>query len=117
GLSGPGMGAEEKAKPVAIGAKLSRGGVLRDLRGNRRAVHDFKGHRALVLAFVGCDCPVSNLYLPELLAREKDYRKKQVQVLAVYPNEAEDLDQIATHSADRDVPFPVLKDVGGKLAG
>ncbi len=116
-LAGPALGAEEKVKPIALGARLPRGGVLRDLRGNRRSVHDFKGHRAVVLAFVGCDCPLSNLYLPELLAREKDYRKKQVQLLAVYPNEREDLDQIATHSSDRDVPFPVLKDAGGKLAG
>src|SRR5262249_60115530 len=36
--------------------------------------------------------------------------------LAVYPNEAEDLDQIAAHAYDRNVPFPVLKDVGQKLA-
>ena len=31
-------------------------------------------------------------------------------------NEQDDLDTVAAHSADRDVPFPVLKDFGGKLA-
>src|SRR5437868_333419 len=108
--------ADDKGKPLAIGKKLLRGTVLRDLRGNRRAVHDFKGYRALVLVFVGSECPVSNLYLPELLESEKVYRARQVQFLAVYPNDQEDLDQIAVHASDRDVPFPVLKDVGGKLA-
>ncbi len=107
---------EEKAKLLAIGKPVPRGGTMRDLRGNRRPVHDFKGHRALVLAFVGAECPVSNLYLPELIALEKTYRKKQVQFLAIYPNEREDLDQIAGHAYDRDVPFPVLKDVGQKTA-
>lgn len=34
----------------------------------------------------------------------------------MYPNWSEDLDQIAQHSSDRDVPFPVVKDVGAKLA-
>jgi hypothetical protein len=107
---------DEKVKPLAVGTKVPRGGALRDLRGNRRPVHDFKGHRAVVLAFVGAECPVSNLYLPELVELEKAYRKKQVQFLAIYPNEQEDLDQIAGHAYDRDVPFPVLKDVGQRLA-
>ena len=39
-----------------------------------------------------------------------------MQFLAVYPNEPEDLDQIAGHAYDRDMPFPVLKDFGQKLA-
>jgi mono/diheme cytochrome c family protein len=39
-----------------------------------------------------------------------------VQFLAVYPNEHEDLDQAAAHAADRDLPFPVLKDFGQRLA-
>src|SRR5205807_2963980 len=33
-----------------------------------------------------------------------------------YPNEREDLDQVAAHAHDRDVPFPVLKDFGQRLA-
>src|SRR5262245_21201814 len=96
----------DKTDALALGQKLPRGGALRDLRGNRRAVQDFKDNKALALSFVGCDCAVSNLYLPGLIAAQKSYRDKQVQFLAVYPNEREDLDQIAAHSADRDVPFP-----------
>ena len=69
-----------------------------------------------MLAFVGADCPVSNLYLPRLIELEKKYRAQQVQFLAIYPNEGEDLEQAAAHARDRDVPFPVLKDVGQRLA-
>src|SRR5262249_23478492 len=57
-----------------------------------------------------------NLYLPGLIELEKKYRKKGVQFLAVYPNESEDLERIASHAYDRDTPFPFLKDVGQKLA-
>jgi peroxiredoxin len=99
-----------------IGKPLPRGGALRDVRGNRRAVHDFKGYKALVLAFVGADCPIANLHLPGLVELEKGLRQKGVQFLAVYPNEAEDLEQIAGHAYDRDVAFPVLKDTGARLA-
>jgi thiol-disulfide isomerase/thioredoxin len=108
--------AADKVKPTELGKELPRGGALRDLRGNRRLLHDFKGHRALVLAFVGTECPVSNLYLPGLVELEKAYRKKQVQFVAVYPNEQEDLDRVAGHAYDRDLPFPVLKDIGQKAA-
>jgi acetyl esterase/lipase/peroxiredoxin len=108
--------AEDAAKPVAIGEKAPNSSSLRDLHGTHRALHDFKGHKAVVIAFIGADCPISNLYLPDLVALEKKYRAKGVQFLAVYPNEREDLDQVSGHAYDRDVPFPVMKDFGQKLA-
>lgn len=112
----PMLPAAERTESIPLGKAVPPGSALRDLRGNRRPLQDFKGYRALVLLFVGTECPVSNLYLPELLNLEKTYRDKQVQFLAIYPNEHEDLDQIAAHSSDRDIPFPVLKDTHQKLA-
>jgi hypothetical protein len=106
-----------EAAPTALGAKVPDVGTLRDVRGNRRALHSVADRHAVVLAFLGTDCPLSNLYLPGLIDLEKRYRSRGVQFLAVYPGEAEDLDQIAAHAADRDVPFPVLKDCGQRLAG
>ena len=106
-------------KPVSattIGVKAPDRGSLRDLRGNRRALYSFKDNRALVLVFLGADCPISNLYVPGLIALEKKYRGKGAQFLAVYANEHEDLDQVAMHTSDRDLPFPVLKDFGQRLA-
>src|SRR5262245_57937080 len=101
---------------AAAGEKVPNSNSLRDVRGNRRALHDFKNNKAVVLAFLGAECPVSNLYAPGLVALEKKYRSKEVQFLAIYPNEHEDLDRIASHAYDRDLPFPVLKDVGQRLA-
>ncbi len=88
---------------------------LRDVRGNRRT-GDLKGSKALVVAFLASDCPISNLYLPELIDLEKKYRSQGVQFVGVYPNDADDLDRIASHAYDRDTPFLVLKDNGQKLA-
>ena len=116
GLVLAGTAAAETPKPIPLGDKAPNSNSLRDLRGNRRALHDFKGHSAVVLVFVGAECPISNLYLPGLVELEKKYRAKQVQFLAIYANEAEDLDQIASHASDRDLPFLVLKDFGQKLA-
>jgi peroxiredoxin/mono/diheme cytochrome c family protein len=102
---------------IAVGDKLPNKSSLRDLRGNRRPLRDFKDHRALVLAFLGADCPISKLYVPALLELEKQYRSKDVQFIAIYANEHEDLDRVAVHSRDCDIPFPVLKDFGQRLAG
>src|SRR5689334_6979017 len=97
------LGQAAGAEKAALGDRVANSNSLRDVRGNRRALHDFKGNRALVLAFVGAECPVSNVTLPGLVALEKQYRPKQVQFLAIYPNEHEDLDRVATHAYDRDV--------------
>jgi thiol-disulfide isomerase/thioredoxin len=104
------------AAPLALGAKVEASGSLRDVRGNSRPLTGFKDYRAVVLAFLGTECPVSNLYVPGLLELEKQFRAQNVLFLAIYPNEHEDLDQIAVHAYDRDLPFPALKDVGHKLA-
>ncbi len=113
----PARGDDKPMTAIAVGAKAPDKSSLRDLHGSHRSLYGFKDNRALVLVFLGTDCPISNLYLPGLLEMEKKYRSKGVQFLAVYANEHEDLDQVAIHSHDRDVPFPVLKDFGQRLAG
>ena len=87
GAAGRPAAAAEPAKAVAVGDKVPQSNSLRDLRGTRRPLHDFKGYKAVVVAFLGADCPNSNLYLPGLIALEKKYRDQQVQFLAVYPND------------------------------
>jgi peroxiredoxin len=109
--------ADEPAKALALGDQIPNSNSLRDLRGNRRALHSFTGNKAIVLVFVSTECPISNLYIPGLIDLDKKYRDKSVQVLAIYPNEREDLDQLASHASDREMPFPVLKDFGQRLAG
>lgn len=115
-LASPALGADEPAKPTPIGAKVANSNSLRDLRGGKRPLHGFKDNKAVVLVFLGAECPVSNLYVPTLVEIEKKYRDKKVQFLAVYANEAEDLDQVASHAYDRDLPFLAVKDFGQKLA-
>lgn len=111
----PRLAAEREARPP-IGIAVPETDSLRDLRGNRRALADFKDRRAVVVAFLGTECPVANLYVPRLVELEKKLRPRGTLFLAVYPNEYETLDQIAAHAYERDIPFPVLKDVGQGLA-
>jgi thiol-disulfide isomerase/thioredoxin len=106
----------EPAKAVRIGETVPASNQLRDLRGGLRALDGFTKNQAVVLIFLGTECPVSNLYFPTVIELEKRYRPKGIQFLAVYPNEQDDAGKVASHAYDRDVPFLVLKDYGQKLA-
>src|SRR5207244_5487413 len=75
---------------TALGEKVAGGSVLRDPRGSRRALHDFKEYKAIVLVFVGAECPISNLYLPRLLELERKYRPPQVPFVSIYHNHRRD---------------------------
>lgn len=108
-------GSASAAAPVRIGQKVDGTGSLRDLLGNSRPLSDFDG-KVLVIAFLGTDCPLANLYVPRLLDLDKAYSGRGVQFLAVYPNRPETLDEIAAHAYDREVPFPALKDIAAELA-
>ncbi len=108
--------AEESTGVTSIGAKLPNSHSLRDLRGSTRQLQGFKDHKAIVLVFLGSDCPVSKLYLPAIIELESKYRGKNVQFLAVYPNELEDMDQVAASAHEMNIPFLVLRDAGQKMA-
>ncbi len=117
-LAGAGIATagEESMAPTTIGSRLPNSHSLRDLRGSNRDLDSFKGHKAVVLVFLGSDCPVSKVYIPAIVELEKKYRGKNVQFLAVYPNELEDLDQIAASAYEMGIPFLVLRDAGQKMA-
>lgn len=100
----------------AIGKKLEGRFGLRDLRGSRRSLADFKGYEAFAVAFLGADCPLSNLYVPRLVELEKEFAPLKVKFVAAYPNENEPLDTIAVHADERSIPFLVVKDFGQRLA-
>lgn len=106
----------EENSTVSIGEQVPLGRSLRDLRGNRRPLRSFRGNRAVVLVFLGTDCPMANRYLPLLNSLSLQYYEQGVLFLGIYPNAYEDLDMIAADVADHNIPFPVLKDTGQELA-
>jgi len=101
---------------VKVGEKASSIIGLLDLHGNARTLSDYRAAKLRVLVFLGTECPVANVYLPILLEMEKEWRPSNVQFLAVYPHATETIDEIASHAYDRDIPFPVLKDLNAELA-
>ena len=63
GLGGGTLAAGEAPSAPAPGGKVPDTGSLRDLRGNRRPLHSFGDHQAVVLAFLGTDCASESMTL------------------------------------------------------
>ena len=91
-------------------------GSLRDLRGSRRSLADFQGHRACVLVFLGVECPLANLYVPELIRLHRRYSAQDVLFLGIYSHAGETIDRVAAHALEHKIPFTVLRDIGQGMA-
>jgi thiol-disulfide isomerase/thioredoxin len=83
-------------------------------------IHDLpalakKDTRAVVLVFLGTECPVARQYIPRLNELNNAYRDQRIKFFGVYPDEGVHLLDIAKHAHETDLNFPVFKDVDHKL--
>jgi peroxiredoxin len=77
---------------------------------------DFKDKKAVVVVFVGTECPINNAFMPRLAELQRAYAPKGVQFLAINSNMQDSAAAVAEHARKFAVPFPVLKDSGSKVA-
>jgi peroxiredoxin len=91
--------------------------TLKDVTSNRTLMlYGYQGRKAIVLVFLGTDCPVGNLYIPRLNELEREYRDKGVVFLGINSNAHETEQDVARFAAERKIAFPVLKDPGNLVA-
>ena len=76
----------------------------------------FADARAVVLVFLGTDCPVGNLYAPRLKELAERYEGQGVTFVGVNSNAHESAEMVADHREEYGLPFPVLKDEKNALA-
>jgi peroxiredoxin len=80
------------------------------------SLSDFKTKKAVVVVFIGTECPINNAYMPVLAELAKTYADKGVQFLAVNSNSNNTPAQIAGHAKKNHLPFPVLRDAANVVA-
>jgi peroxiredoxin len=73
-------------------------------------------HKAVVLVFLGVECPLSNLFVPVLAELQKNYERKGVAFVGVNANAQDGRERVAAHARRYGIPFPVVKDAGNKVA-
>src|SRR6185436_18785130 len=104
-------GAAEAQKSV-VGQKVAPFS-LADFRGKSWSLADFQDRKVVVLAFLGTECPLVINYGPRLAEK---YEKDGVAFVGINANQQDALSEIAHFAKKIKIDFPILKDVGNKLA-
>lgn len=72
--------------------------------------------KVMVVAFLGVECPLANLYYPRLVELAKTYQGKSVAFVAVNSNSQDTLDAVHKQARMNRATFTVLKDSGAAVA-
>lgn len=83
---------------------------LPDAHGRTHTAAAWKERKAVVLLFLGRECPVSNGYAPEYRRLEETYARQRVGFYGIHPDPEITAEQAAQHAAEFRLPFPVLLD-------
>jgi peroxiredoxin len=89
---------------------------LKDSAGRLHTPAQWKGRTAIVLFFLGSECPVSNGYAPEMTRLARAYGTRKVLFLGVHPDADVTVADAARHAREYRLGFPVLLDPAQRLA-
>jgi len=90
--------------------------ALKDVLGTTRSLADWKDSKAVVVVFLGVECPLAQKYASRLAELADRYKDKHVQFVGIDSNQQDSLAQIAHYARVNKVQFPMLKDPGSKVA-
>ena len=99
----------------SIGKKISDFS-LPDTRGRKVSLGDFQDKKAVVVVFVGTECPINNAFMTRLVDLDREFGPRGVQFLAVNSNRQDIAERVAKHAREHALNFPVLKDDGNRVA-
>src|SRR5258708_7580546 len=72
--------------------------TLKDTAGKAWSLSDVKESKAVVVLFLGTECPINNAYLPRLAELNKEYSAKGVTFVAVNSNHQDTAEKVAKHA-------------------
>jgi peroxiredoxin len=114
-FAGPAGGPHAETPATNLGRQVA-GFTLPDIKGGKVSLADFRGKRAVVVVFIGTQCPINNAYLPRLAELAREFEGRGVQFLAVNANRQDTAARVAEHARRLKLPFPVLKDDRNRIA-
>lgn len=105
------------AEEIKVGAKAPDWSGIIGTDDKEHALADHAKAKIVVLVFMANHCPVAVAYEDRLVAIQKDYKDKGVQVVAVNVNNipADRLDQMKIRAKQKGFNFPYLYDSSQKM--
>jgi peroxiredoxin len=89
---------------------------LQDFLGTSHQLGDWKDKKAIVVAFLGTECPLCLQYGPRLAELAKEYESKGVAFVGIDSNQQDSLQEIAHYARTHKIDFTLLKDPGNTVA-
>lgn len=90
--------------------------VLPDSTGKQVGLADFADKKLVLIVSLGTGCPISNLYLPDLIAAQKQYGNETLQIVGINSQAGDTREEIAEHAKQFEINFPVLCDPDQAIA-
>jgi len=111
GLAGSAFGAE-----TTVGRKVEPF-TLKDFRGADHSLSDILAHhKGVAVIFLGTECPLAKLYANRMQELSVEFAKKGVALVAIDSNRQDAITEIDAFARHNALTFPILKDVGNKVA-
>jgi len=98
-----------------IGKKVSPF-TLDNCYGRAVSLEKFSNKKAIVVAFLGTECPLAKLYGPRLEKLQQTFGTDDVVVIGINSNKQDSLTEVLTYSHRHGITFQILKDLGNKVA-
>ncbi len=90
--------------------------ALKDFRGQPHSLSDFKDKKAVVVVFLGAECPLAKLYAPRLQQMSEEFAAKGIAFVGIDANRQDSPTELDAYARIHQVKFPILKDVGNTVA-
>ena len=108
--------ADSASPPASPVGKQIDNFKLQDYRGAVHELDDWSDKKAIVVAFLGTECPLSLVYGPRLAELAKEYEPRGVAFLGIDANRQDSLAEIAHYARVHGIEFDILKDPGNAVA-
>jgi len=82
--------------------------------GDEKSLSDYAAADAVVVVFLGVECPLAKLYGPRLAELAEDYADHGIAVVGVNANRQDTLTELAAYGRRHGIGFPLLKDNTGE---
>ena len=109
GIGSPAPGTPPVGTPIGDFA-------LTDISGSVHRLSDWQGRPAVMLVFLGAECPVAELYGERLAGLAAEFGPRGVAIIGLASNRRDTPTQLARFATTHGLRFPLLRDIGGTVA-
>lgn len=90
--------------------------TLKSQFGKEYSLHDMAKQDAVVVVFLGAECPLAKLYGPRLVELAAKFDAAKVAFVGIDSNQQDSIQEIAAYATRHKIAFPILKDPGNRVA-